>query len=205
MWYAGNAVYRTELGTSKFLISVARIYTHPDAAIMLAFIGFIVGLLVCRFRISGNQMAVDKTTEKHRPRFRMVLVYSMAGALALLVLSQGLGRTNHWWLFSIRDTLFGALLGIAISEMRPSALWSIRPGERARSFLAHAATGAAIAMVSSGAILSSIGGFYPQYYEFYFEQPMFLAPYGFFVGAIVYLVRIFRWKLRTGSTGVAHK
>lgn len=197
--------YRAELGDSRFLTLIAWIYSRAAGMLMLAFIGFIVGLVICGLRVKGDEATSNKPTPKRRPRLGKVLLYSIAGAFVLFVMNQGLGRTEYWGLLTIRDTLFGGLLGITISEMRPSALWSIREGEQARAFLAHAAAGAAIAMVLSGAILRSTSSFYPKYLPFYFKGPMTLALFGFFVGAIIYLVRILRRTLRAGSTSVHHK
>jgi hypothetical protein len=181
-------------GGSKFLTIAFNTYTRPEISVLLALMGFIVGVVVWGLRV--RKKARQKGIANRRPRLRVVILYSLAGALILFFLNLGLPRTDHWWLLTIRDTLFGALLGITISELRPSGLWFIREGEEVRAFLAHAATGAAIGMVSSGAILSTVGGFYASYLRFYFRAPMLLAVYGTCVGSLIYGVRIIRRELR---------
>jgi hypothetical protein len=184
-------------GGSKFFTIIFNAYRSPDICFLLAPIGFIVGLVVWGLRL--RKKAGQKGIANRRPRLRVVVLCSIAGALILFLLSQRLMRTDHGWLLTIRDTLFGALLGITISELRPSALWFIREGEEVRAFLAHAATGAVIGMVSSGAILSTVGGFYYSYLPFYFNAPLLLALYGVCVGSLIYGVRIIRLKSRQDS------
>jgi serine/threonine protein kinase len=178
-------------GRNRFLAAAGWFYSRATGTLLLAFIGFIVGLVICGLRLRREEKG-STTQPARRPSARRTLTFSIVGAFILLVMNHGVGGVDHWWLLTLRDTVFGALLGITISEWQPSALWSIRPGERGKAFIAHIATGAAIGMVLTGAILSSISDFYRQYFPFYVARPVKLGVYGAVIGACVFAVRLIR-------------
>jgi TIR domain len=182
--------YWVRFGGNRVLSMFYLTYQKVEGSLLLAFIGFIVGLLICELRMRGQTGTTIKAGAKERHKVPHALIGLLAGVIVLFLLNQSLAHNSSSWMLTIRDTLFGALFGITLSELRPSALWSIRRGRRLIAFFAHAATAAAIAMMLSGAILSSISGWYPQYFLFYFKHPMLLSVYGFVVGTAIFTVRI---------------
>jgi hypothetical protein len=178
-------------GRNRFLAAAGWFYSRAAGTLLLAFIGFIVGLVICGLRLRREEKG-STTQPARRSSARRTLTFSLVGAFILFIMNHGAGGVDHWWLLTLRDTVFGALLGVTISEWQPSALWSIRPGERGKAFIAHIATGAAIGMVQTGAILSSTSDFYRLHFPFYVARPLKLGVYGAFIGACIFAVRLIR-------------
>jgi serine/threonine protein kinase len=78
--------------------------------------------------------------------------------------------------------IFGAMLGITISAFREAGVWSVRPGKRVKSYLAHGAIGAA-ALMAIPLIPTP-------------EASLALALFSFPLGLIVCGVRIIIQKLK---------
>lgn len=105
---------------------------------------------------------------------------------------------------ALHDALLGMLFGIFISELRPSALWSIARGRFIKAFVVHGATGALIFMGVYGlfVILVAIGNTQSParlyLLSFCVERSLslsikfsiFLACFGFLAGTVICTLRI---------------
>jgi serine/threonine protein kinase len=181
----------TLTGANDFLRIGFRMYERSaEVSLLPISFGFVVGVVIYGLRRRRQETERQRGETKVQSKFRYATVYSVVGAVSLGLFSLLTIRVENTGPLTLRDALFGFALGLTISELRPSALWSTRKGRRLKAFVAYGATGSAVGMLFSGAILSSISGWSTQYRRFYFEEPLRLGGYGFVIGSIVYFLTI---------------
>jgi serine/threonine protein kinase len=152
-------------------------------------------------------------------QLRSVRNFAFIFALVFLLLSVGVALLARWmeWIrepypydefvlalipIALRDTVFGALLGASLSELKPRRRrkgaepiaaesprrWSIAGSHWAKSLIVHGATGAALLMLPFVILRTSL-----------FLLPMALAVAGFIVGAVICGIRIAVQRITTAK------
>ncbi|MBA3320685.1 MAG: serine/threonine protein kinase [Pyrinomonadaceae bacterium] len=128
---------------------------------------------------------------------QQTLIFGLLGAFLIFALSVGIGMLARWLgltrtpyaydefvlellTLAIRDGVFGAFLGVALSELwQPPPRLSVAPERWLGALLVHGAIGATLLLLPFVLLRTSL-----------FALPLGLAVFGFVAGAIICAVRV---------------